>query len=161
MAAGVEPGKVMRRMDLKEKLSADYKEALKAGEKLRVSTIRLILAEIKNAEIAKREDLSDEELLAVVSREARKRKEAIEEFEKGGRVDLVEKETSELAMIEAYLPEQLSDGDVRSMAEEAIKEVGATSPGDLGKVMVKLMPRLKGKADGKKVNQMVREMLQA
>ena len=147
-------------MDLKEQLNSDYKESLKAREKLKVSTIRLMLSEIKYAEIAKRDELSEEELLGVISREARKRKESIEEFAKGGRQDLVDKEKYELSVIEAYLPQQLSEQEVRRMIEGAITEVGASSPGDLGKVMSTLMPRLKGKADGKQVNQIVREMLQ-
>jgi len=148
-------------MELKDRIDSECKTALKSGEKIKVSTLRMILAEVKNAEIAKRGDLSEEELLAVVAREARKRKEAIEEFGKGGREDLVAKESDELAIIQVYLPEQMSDGEVRSIVEETIKEVGATSSGDLGKVMGKLMPKIKGKADGKKVNQMVREMLQS
>lgn len=147
-------------MELKERLSEEYKAAMKAGEKLKVSTIRMLISEIRNAEIAKRGDLDDEELLQVVSREARKRREAIEEFGKAGRQDLVDRETFELSVIERYMPEQLSEDEVRLMAEEAIGEVGASSPGDMGKVMGKLMPRLKGKADGKQVNRMVREMLQ-
>ncbi|HEY5532041.1 MAG TPA: GatB/YqeY domain-containing protein [Candidatus Anoxymicrobiaceae bacterium] len=148
-------------MELKDRIDSECKTALKSGEKIKVSTLRMILAEVKNAEIAKRGDLSEEELLAVVAREARKRKESIEEFGRGGREDLVAKESEELAIIQAYLPEQMSDGEVRSIVEETIKEVGATSSGDLGKVMGKLMPKIKGKADGKKVNQMVREMLQS
>jgi uncharacterized protein len=148
-------------MELKDRIDSECKTALKSGEKIKVSTLRMILAEVKNAEIAKRGDLSEEELLAVVAREARKRKESIEEFGRGGREDLVAKESEELAIIQAYLPEQMYDGEVRSIVEETIKEVGATSSGDLGKVMGKLMPKIKGKADGKKVNQMVREMLQS
>jgi uncharacterized protein YqeY len=147
-------------MNLKETLNSDLKTALKAGEKLRLSTIRMLLAEIKNAEIAKRGELTDEELLAVAAREARKRNEAIEEFARGGRQDLVDKETYELSVLDAYLPEQLSDEELRLIVGETIAEVGASSPGDLGKVMGKLMPKVKGKADGKKVNQLVREMLQ-
>lgn len=147
-------------MDLKDGLTADYKKAMKDGDKLKVSTIRLILSEIKNAEIAKRAELDEDELLTVVSREARKRKESIEEFGKGGRQDLVEKEERELEIIESYMPEQLSEEEVRRMIEETIADVGASSASDLGRVMGKLMPRLKGKADGKKANQIVREMLQ-
>jgi uncharacterized protein YqeY len=147
-------------MDLKERLNADMKESLKAGEKLRLSTIRLLLSEIKNAEIAKRGDLTDEELLAAVSREARKRKESIAEYEKGGRKDLVEKETAELAVLEAYMPEQLSEGELRGIIEETVKQVGATSPGDLGKVMGALMPCIRGKADGKLANRLASEMLE-
>jgi len=148
-------------MDLKETLTDDYKQAMKDRDKLKVSTIRMVLAGVKNEEIAKRGELTEEEFLTVLAREARKRKESIEEFGKGGRQDLVEKEERELSIIESYLPEQLSEDEVRDIIDRTIQEVGATSAGDLGKVMGKLMPLLKGKADGKKVNQMVRERLQA
>jgi hypothetical protein len=147
-------------MGLKETLDSDYVVAMKAKDKLRVSTIRLMLAEIKNEEIAKRDKLDEEELLGIVAREARKRRESIAEFEKGGRQDLVDKEKRELTLIEAYLPEQLTEEEVRSMVDETIEEVGAASAADLGKVMGKLMPRLKGKFDGKKANQIVREALE-
>jgi len=145
---------------LKETLNEDLKTSLKAGEKLKLSTIRMLLSEIKNAEIAKRGELTDEELLAVAAREARKRNEAIEEFSKGGRQDLVDKETYELSVLEQYLPEQMPEDEVRRIVAETIEEVGASTPADLGKVMGSLMPKVKGKADGKKVNQLVREMLQ-
>lgn len=146
-------------MGLKERLDSDYVEAMKARDKLRVSTIRLVLAEIKNEEIAKRDALDDEELLGIVAREARKRKESIAEFEKGGRQDLVDKEKRELTLIEGYLPEQLTEEEVRKLVEETIEEVGAASAADLGKVMGKLMPGLKGKFDGRKANQIVRDAL--
>lgn len=145
---------------MKETLNEDLKTSLKAGEKLKLSTIRMLLSEIKNAEIAKRGELTDEELLAVAAREARKRNEAIEEFSKGGRQDLVDKETYELSVLEQYLPEQMPEDEVRRIVAETIEEVGASTPADLGKVMGSLMPKVKGKADGKKVNQLVREMLQ-
>lgn len=145
---------------MKETLNEDLKTSLKAGEKLKLSTIRMLLSEIKNAEIAKRGELTDEELLAVAAREARKRNEAIEEFSKGGRQDLVDKETYELSVLEQYLPEQMPEDEVRRIVAETIEEVGASTPTDLGKVMGSLMPKVKGKADGKKVNQLVREMLQ-
>jgi uncharacterized protein len=148
-------------MDLKKKLEADYRQAMKAGDKLKVSTIRLVLAGVKNEEIDKRAELSEEEMLTVLAREARKRKESIEEFGKGGRQDLVDKEQRELTIIEEYMPEQLSEDEVSDLIDKVIAEVGATSAGDLGKVMGKLMPQLKGKADGKKVNQIVRERLQS
>lgn len=147
-------------MDLKDRVSEDCKTALKAGDKLRLSTLRMLLSEIKNAEIAKRGELTDEEEQQVASREARKRKEAIEEFAKGGRQDLVDKETFELGVLEAYLPEQMGEEEVRGIVTSTIEEVGATSPGDLGKVMSAVMPKVKGKADGKMINQLVREMLQ-
>lgn len=148
-------------MVLKEQLTEDMKTALKAGDKLRLSTVRMMLSEVKNAEIAKRGELTDEEAAAVVAREARMRREAIEEFGKGGRQDLVDKETAELAVIQGYMPEQISSDEVRKIVAETIEEVGATTPADLGKVMGRLMPKVKGKADGKMVNQLVREMLQS
>jgi uncharacterized protein YqeY len=148
-------------MDLKGTLTEDYKKAMKAGDKIKVSTIRLVLAGVKNEEINKRDELTEDELLTVLAREARKRKESIEEFGKGGRQDLVDKEKSELSIIESYMPEQLSEDEVSDMIDKVIKEVGATSGADLGKVMGKLMPLLKGKADGKKVNQIVRQRLQS
>lgn len=147
-------------MDLEERLIGDMKAAMKAGAKLKVSTVRMIMSEIKNAEIAKRDLLSNEETLDVVAREAKKRKEAIAEFEKGGRADLVEKETAELAYIQEYLPEQLSTEDVGRIIRETIEEVGAKGPGDLGAVMSKIMPSFKGRADGKTVNAEVRRALE-
>jgi uncharacterized protein YqeY len=147
-------------MELKERLSKELGESLKAGEKIKVSTIRMILSEIKNAEIAKRGELDDDELLSALAREAKRRKEAIEEFKKGDRQDLVDKETEELRIIETYLPEQLSRDELQAIVSETIDEVGASSPGDLGKVMGSIMPKLKGRADGKLVNLMVRETLE-
>ena len=147
-------------MDLKERLTADSREALKAGEKLRLSALRMLLAEIKNAEIAKKGELTEDELLVIATRDAKKHRESIEEFAKGGRQDLVEKETFELSVIQQYLPEQMPDDEVQKIIAETIEEGGASSPADLGKVMGKLMPKVKGKADGKKINQLVREMLQ-
>jgi len=147
-------------MKLKERLSQELGPSLKAGEKIKVATIRMILSEIKNAEIAKRGDLDDDELLSVLGREAKRRKEAIEEFKKGNRQDLVDRETEELKIIEDYLPEQLSEDELRGIINDTIDEVGASSPGDLGKVMGRVMPKLKGRADGKLVNSMVRETLE-
>jgi len=147
-------------MTLKEQFTEEMKQSMKSGDKLRLSTVRLLLSEIKNAEIRKKGDLTDEETLGIVAKEVRKRKEAIEGFEKGGRQDLVDKETSELEILQGYLPEQISEDELRRIVKETITEVGASSPSDLGKVMGSLMPRVKGKADGKLVNQIVREMLQ-
>ncbi len=146
-------------MNTKERLRLEMKESLKAGDKLRLSTIRMMLSEMGNAEIAKRDELSEEEMLAVVSREAKRRKEAIEEYGKAGRQDLVDKESFEYSIIESYLPRQLEEAEIRRIIEEAVEETGTSSPGDLGKVMSVVMPRLKGKADGKKVNLMAREIL--
>lgn len=146
-------------MNTKERLRLEMKESLKAGDKLRLSTIRMMLSEMGNAEIAKRDELSEEEMLAVVSREAKRRKEAIEEYGKAGRQDLVDKESLECSIIESYLPRQLEEAEIRRIIEEAVEETGTSSPGDLGKVMSVVMPRLKGKADGRKVNLMAREIL--
>jgi uncharacterized protein YqeY len=146
-------------MDLQERLRKDLGQSMKAGEKIKVSTIRMVISEIKNAEIAKRGELDDDELLSVLAREAKKRKEAIEEFKKGRRQDLVDRETEELGIIEDYLPEQLSANELQQIINETINEVGASSPGDMGKVMGHVMPKLKGRADGKLVNKIVREML--
>jgi len=146
-------------VDFKETLKRDLGSALKSGDKLRLSTIRMMLSEIHNAEIARSGELTDEEYAAIVAREARKRAESIEEFTKAARQDLVDRETYELSVIRAYMPEQLSDDEIMKIVSETIDEVGASSPSDFGKVMGKLMPKLKGKADGKKVNVLVREML--
>ncbi len=147
-------------MGLKENLTEEMKQAMKSGDKLKLSTVRLLLSEIKNAEIRKRSELEDDEILGVVAKEVRRRKEAIEGFEKGGRQDLVDKETRELQILQGYLPEQISSEELRRIISETIQEVGASSPADLGKVMGSLMPKVKGKADGKLVNQLAREMLQ-
>ncbi|MBU4401929.1 MAG: GatB/YqeY domain-containing protein, partial [Actinobacteria bacterium] len=106
-------------MDVKQRLRLEMKDSLLAGEKHKLSTIRMMLSEIGNAEIAKRGELSEEEMLGVVSREARKRKEAIEEYQKAGRQDLVDKESFEYSVIESYLPRQLDEDEVRGMIKEA------------------------------------------
>jgi len=146
-------------MNIKERLRLDMKDSLKAGDKLRLSTIRMMLSEMGNAEIAKRDELSEEEMLTVVTREGKRRKEAIEEYQKAGRQDLVDKESLEYSVIESYLPRQLEEAEIRRIIEEAVEETGASSQGDLGKVMSAVMPQLKGKVDGRKVNLMAREML--
>lgn len=147
-------------MTLVEKVEEDCRNALREGHKLELSTLRMLLAELKNARIAKREELTEEEELQVAAREARKRKEAIEGFTRGGRLDLVERETEELKVIEAYLPRQMDEEEVARVVAETIREVGASAPSDLGRVMSAVMPKVKGKADGKKVNRLVREALQ-
>lgn len=147
-------------MDTQQRLLSDMKEAMKSGEKSRLSTIRLIRAAMKNAEIENRGELDEDAVVSVLSSEARKRREAIEEYRKAGRSDLAEIEENELAVIEEYLPEQLSEEELSSIVSEAVRDLGASSPGDVGKVMGAVMPRLKGRADGKKVNGMVRKMLE-
>jgi len=146
-------------MGLKERLLQDMKEALKAKDKVKLSTIRMINSLIKNAEIDKRGELTDEEIIQLLMKYAKQRREAIEMYEKGGRQDLVEKEKAELEIVESYLPKQLSEDEIRELVREAIEAVGASSPKDLGKVMQYVMPKVKGRADGSLVNKIAREEL--
>ena len=142
-----------------EKLKDDMKSALKAGEKTRLSTVRMLLSEVKYGEIRKGEALTSGELVEVVLREIKKRREAIPQFRQGNRLDLVEKEEKELAILEAYLPEQLSAGEIGELVDAAVSESGARSIKEIGKVMAILMPKVKGKADGSLVSKLVRDKL--
>ncbi len=146
-------------MDLKARLTEDLKESLRAGDKLRTSVIRLLTAVIKNREVEKRGPLTDAELLQAISSSVKQRQDSIEQFRQGGRQDLVEKETAELAILQSYLPSPLTPGQLADMVEAAIRESGAASPRDMGKVMAVLMPKVTGRADGKVVSTLVREML--
>lgn len=149
-------------MTLKDRLVEDMKGAMKAreGGKLRLSVIRMARAAIKNAEIDKRHELSDPEVIEVLAKEVKQRRDSIPEFEKAGRPDFVQNLNEEIAILMDYLPTQMSEAEVREVASRVIQEVGATDAKDLGKVMGKVMPLTKGKADGKLVNQIVRELLQ-
>ncbi|UCG55529.1 MAG: GatB/YqeY domain-containing protein [Dehalococcoidia bacterium] len=146
-------------MSLKKKLSDDLRRSLKERDKRRSSVIRLLLSAIHNAEIARRGLLEDSDILGVVAKEAKQRKESIEAFKKGNRQDLVIQEEAELAILETYLPEQMSRDKIAATASKVINEVGAQGPRDMGRVMSKLMPQLKGKADGKIINEIVTELL--
>lgn len=153
---------ILTSMEPKEKIQSDLKQALKEGREIEVSTLRMLLAAITNKEIEKRkkeEGLSDEEIIVVVSAEIKKRREAKVQYEKGERPELAEKESCELEVLLKYMPEQLSEEDVKKLAEEAVQKVGASSPADFGKVMGVLMPQVKGKADGAMVSGIVRELL--
>ncbi|HTZ17817.1 MAG TPA: GatB/YqeY domain-containing protein [Dissulfurispiraceae bacterium] len=140
-------------------LNAALKEALKSRDDIRVSVIRMIKASLKNREIEKMSSLTDDEILSVLSTLAKQRRESIEQFAAAGRTDLAEKETKELEIVQSYLPKQLSHQELDSIIRAAISESGASSLNDLGKVMKVLMPRVKGIADGKAVNQRVKELL--
>ena len=140
-------------------LNAALKEALKSRDDIRVSVIRMIKASLKNREIEKMSSLTDDEILSVLSTLAKQRRESIEQFAAAGRTDLAEKETKELEIVQSYLPKQLSQQELDSIIRAAISESGASSLNDLGKVMKVLMPRVKGIADGKAVNQRVKELL--
>ena len=146
-------------MELKTRLGEDYKAALRAGDKLRVSVIRLLTALIKNREVEKRAPLTDGEVMQAISTSCKQRQESIEQYRQGGRQDLVEKEAAELAILQSYLPAALTGEELRAMVTETILEVQATSLKEMGKVMAVLMPRVTGRADGKVVNTLVREAL--
>ncbi len=148
-------------MSLKDKLTDDMKQAMKDKEagKLRLSVIRMVRANIKYVEIDKKKELSEEEVLDVLAKEVKMRRDSMEEFKKGNRPDLVENLEQEVAILMQYLPQQLSEQEVRAFVAEAVKESQAASAKDMGKVMAVLMPKVKGRADGKLVNTIVREFL--
>lgn len=146
-------------MSLSERLMADLKDSMRNGQDIRKSTIRMARSAIHNEEIEKRRPLTDEEVLGVLSRQVKQRRESIEEFTKGNRMDLVAKEQEEMDIILDYLPQQLSREEIAAAASEAIQEVGAQGAGDFGKVMSRLAPRLKGRADGRQIGEVVRELL--
>lgn len=148
-------------MSLKEKLMEDMKQAMKDKEagKIRLSVIRMVRASIKNVEIDRKKELLEEEVIDVLVKEVKLRRDAMEEFGKGNRPDLVESLEQELAILSQYLPQQLTEAEVRSLVEAAVMEANATTAKDMGKVMTILMPKVKGRADGKLVNTFVREML--
>ena len=148
-------------MSVKEKLVEDMKQAMKDREagKLRLSVIRMVRASIKNVEIDRHHDLSEDETLEILAREVKMRRDALDEFAKGNRPDLVENLRKEIEILMDYLPLQLSEEAVRSLVLEAVKATNAVGPKEMGKVMAALMPKVKGRADGKLVNQLVREAL--
>jgi hypothetical protein len=146
-------------MSVEKQLMEDMKLAMKSGNKIERDTIRMLRAQIKLASIDKKDELNEAELAQVLQKEAKKRKEAIELFQQGNRQDLVKKEESELEIISTYLPEQLSDKDLDKIITEAIESLQVTSEKDMGRVMGAIMPKVKGKADGKVVQQKVKEYL--
>lgn len=148
-------------MGLSQTLLEDMKAAMKAGEagKLRLSVIRMVRAAVKNAEIDKRRPLTDEEILEVLSRETKQRKEALPDYERSGRADLVAQLQEEIAILQEYLPQPLSADEVEKLIRQAIQTVGATGSRDMGKVMKELIPLTRGRADGKEVNRLVKELL--
>ncbi|MDP3025176.1 MAG: GatB/YqeY domain-containing protein [candidate division Zixibacteria bacterium] len=148
-------------MTLKERIDQDMRQAQKSGEKLKLSLARLLKSDIRYKEIDKGKELSDEEVVEVLTSSAKKHRDSIEQFRKGGREDLVKQEEDELKMILEYMPEQLSVEEVGKLVEEAITEVGAEGEKDIGKVMKVLMPKVKGKADGKVVSLLVSSRLKS
>jgi len=146
---------------LKDKIQEALKGALKRQQGVEVSTLRLLLSEIKYAEIAQQKAADDNKVLDVISKEVKRHRESIEAFRQGNRSDLVAQEEAELAILMGYLPRQMSRAEIVAAAREVIGAIGAKSPGDKGKVMSQLMPELKGKADGKEVSEIVSELLAA
>ena len=145
--------------NLKQKLTDDLKQAMRNGDKVRRSVIRLVMAAIKNAEIARQATLENTDILGIIAKEVRQRQESIEAFRQGNRQDLVAQEEAELAVLKEYLPRQLTREEIIAAARQVIAEVGAQGPGDKGKVMPKLIAQLKGKADGREINAIVTELL--
>lgn len=146
-------------MGLVEKINNDMKESMKARDEVRLSAIRMLKAAIKNREIEKGSPPTDDDVVSVVSSMIKQRRDSVEQYEKGGRRDLAEKEEAEIRVLEGYLPAQLSEDEIVGIIKEAVAEAGASSPSEMGKVMKLVMPRVKGKADGKLVNQKVKELL--
>jgi uncharacterized protein YqeY len=146
-------------MSLTEQLQSDMKVAMRDGDTLRRDTLRMVIAAAQNAAKDKRAPLTDEEALAVVTREVKKRRESVEAYTAANRADLAAAEQAEIEILTPYLPEQLGEDEIRALAAEAVSATGATTQRDLGRVMAQLMPRVKGRADGKLVNAIVNEEL--
>ena len=148
-------------MSLKEKLQSDLTESMRNRDEIRSSTLRMILTAIKNEEVSGKEarDLSDAELITVLSRESKKRREAAEAFEQAGAKDRADTERAEGVIIAEYLPKQLSEAEVKELIDSAIKETGASSPAQMGLVMKSLQPKIAGKADGALVSSLVKAAL--
>lgn len=146
-------------MSIKEQLMADLQAAMRAKDVMRRDVIRMARAAILNAEIDLQREASDPEVIQILTREVKRRQEAIELFALGKRDDLVQQEKAELAILQAYLPEQLSESDIREALQQIATEINATSPAQLGALMKQAMERLKGRADGRLVNQIAREIL--
>ena len=148
-------------MSIKDRLTEDMKAAMKAKAdgKQQLAVIRMVRSAIRQQEIDGKTELDDNGVIAVISKEVKMRKDSLEEFKKGGREDLVAQTEAEIAVLMPYLPQQLSEAEVRTLVEEAVAASGASSQKDMGKVMGLLMPKVKGRADGKMVNTIVRELL--
>ena len=146
-------------MSLTEQLQADMKNAMRDGDAHRRDTLRMAIAAVQNAAKDKRDDLTDEETLAVLAKQVKTRRESIKAYTDAGRDDLAAKEQAEIDVLQPYLPEQMSEDEVRKLVDEAVASTGASSPRDMGRVMGALMPKTKGRADGKLVSSLVNEAL--
>ena len=144
---------------LKNRIADDVKQALRSGETLRLSVVRMLLSAVNYAEMAKMAELDDAGVVGVISKEIKQHRESIEAFKSGNRPELAAKEEAELAILQAYMPKQLGRDEIAGLVKQAIAETGAQGPRDKGKVMGKLMPQVRGKADGQEVNAVVTELL--
>jgi uncharacterized protein YqeY len=147
-------------MSLHQKFDDDLKRAIKSSDKLKTSVLRMVKAALKNREVEKQRELSEEEIISVILTLSKQRRESIELFSKGGREDLADKEKQEISILQAYLPSQLTQEELDRLIIESIQESSAVGVKDIGKVMRLLMPKVKGTADGKMVNQRVKELLE-
>jgi len=144
---------------LKEEITTGIKQAMKGGDKARLQTLRFLLSAVKNKEIEKREELSDVEILQVISTSVKQHKDSIEQFRKGGRDDLANREEAELEVLKGFMPPQLSEDEIKGVVAAAAQETGAATMKDMGGLMKAVMAKLKGKADGKLVQEMVKQRL--
>ncbi len=148
-------------MSLRDQLETGLKEAMKSGDRVAVAAIRLSISEIKNAVIDKRRPLEDNEVVNILRSGVKKRQESIEMFTKGGRQDLVDKETAEIKVLEGFLPAGMPAAELEALVSEAIAETGAASMKDIGKIMKWIVPRIAGRADGAEVNKLIRTRFSA
>ena len=146
-------------MSLKDKLLSDMQEAMKSRDSVKLATVRSVISAVKNQEIDSKEELDEEEIFTLVSREIKKRKEAAALYEKGGRPELKDKEIQEMEILQTYLPEQVSEEDLRERIQEVIAETGAEGMQDFGKIMKTLVPEFKGKADNALIKELTNEYL--
>jgi uncharacterized protein len=146
-------------MSLADRIQADLTAAMKARDEMRLATLRLVRSAMQYAQVEKRAELTDDDVIGVLSKQAKQRRESAEEFRKGGRPELAAKEEAEAAIIVEYLPQQMSEAEIRSLVADAIAATGASLPKDMGKVMGWLSPRTKGRAEGRQVSEIVREAL--
>ena len=150
-------------MNLKEKINSDIKDAMRSGDTVRRDTLRFLDSAIKNAEIEKKKKetgLNDEEVLEVIARSVKQRNDSIKQYTDGGRPELAEKEKAELEILKAYMPEQMSEDEIKKVVKEIISSAGTVNASDMGKIMGQVMGKLKGKADGNIVKKIVGEELQ-
>lgn len=146
-------------MNLSERLSEDMKQAMKDKNKVRLSVIRMVRAAMKNQEIDSGTSLTEEDVLALIQKELKQRRDSLQAFESAGRADLVDEVKAEIEVLITYLPEQLSEDELRQLAQDIIRDLGAVSKADMGKVMGQLMPKIRGRADGKVAQTVVQSLL--